>query len=170
MVAPEGAVVAAGAGDLLTFSVASLTGGSAAAAEWVKRGPAHRVEAPQVLLGEDGGRGFLDTPAPPETMGALVVRGPAGLLAFSRTMAPGEWRALRLRLKTDLVGGNVSRAIRSLEARPGTVVVVGGSAGDDEVLVAVTGALPPGTAVARGHVGGTLGHRYAVAYGLLLVD
>jgi hypothetical protein len=85
-------------------------------------------------------------------------------------MAPGEWRALRLRLKTDLVGGNIARALRSLEARFRTVVVVGGSAGDDEVLVAVTGALPPGTAVGRGNVGGTLGHRYAVAFGLLLVD
>jgi precorrin-6B methylase 2 len=82
-------------------------------------------------------------------------------------MAPGEWRALRVRLKTELVGGNVARALRSLDATPHTVVVVGGSAGDDEVLAAVTGALPPGTAVARGVVGGTLGHRYAVAHGLL---
>lgn len=167
VVAPGGAVVAAGAGDLLTASVASLTNSSHAAAEWSKRGPAHRVEAPQVLLAEDGGRGFLDQPAPAETVGSLVVRGPAGLLAFSRTMAPGEWRALRLRLKTDLVGGNVARALRSLAATPRTVVVVGGSAGDDEVLAAVTGALPAGTAVGRGSVGGTLGHRYAVAHGLL---
>ena len=167
VVSPEGAVVAAGAGDLLTASVASLTGGSRAAAEWVKRGPAHRVEAPQVLLAEDGGRGFLEHPAPRETVGSLVVRGPTGLLGFSRTMAPGEWRALRLRLKIELVGGNVARALRSLAATPRTVVVVGGSAGDDEILAAVTGALPAGTAVARGAVGGTLGHRYAVAHGLL---
>lgn len=167
VVSPEGAIVAAGAGDLLTACVASLTGSSKAAAEWVKRGPARRVEAPQVLLAEDGGRGFLEQPAPAETVGSLVVRGPAGLLAFSRTMAPGEWRALRLRLKTDLVGGNVARALRSLSAAPRTVVVVGGSSGDDEVLAAVTGALPPGTAVGRGSVGGTLGHRYAVAHGLL---
>jgi len=45
--------------------------------------------------------------------------------------------------------------------------VVGGPAGDDEVLSAVSRALPAGTAVGRGDVGGTLGHRYAVAYGLL---
>lgn len=167
VVSPDGAVVAAGAGDLLTACVASLTGGSKAAAEWVKRGPAHRVEAPQVLLAEDGGRGFLERPAPPETIGSLVVHGPAGLLAFSRTMAPGEWRALRLKLKTELIGGNVARALRSLDAKPRTVVVVGGSAGDDEVLAAVTGALPTGTAVGRGVVAGTLGHRYAVAHGLL---
>ena len=167
VVSTDGAVVAAGSGDLLTACVASLTGGSKAAAEWVKRGPAHRVEAPQVLLAEDGGRGFLERPAPPETIGSLVVQGPAGMLAFTRTMAPGEWRALRLQLKTELIGGNVARALRSLDATPSTVVVVGGCAGDDEVLAALTGALPTGTAVGRGVVAGTLGHRYAVAHGLL---
>ena len=168
VVAVDRAAVAAGAGDLLTAAVASLTGGSTAAAEWVKRGPCQRIESPQVVLGEDGTRGFLEPAAPPDTLGQLVVRGPAGLLAFSRTMAPGEWRALRLRLKTDLIGGNVARGLRALESTPSAVVVVGGSAGDDEVLAAVTGALPPGTAVGRGSVGGVLGHRYAVAYGLVL--
>jgi len=168
-VSPETEVVAAGGGELLTVSVAAFVSSTAAAAEWVKRGPAHRVEAPQVLLAEDGSRGFLDRPAPPETVGALVVRGPAGLLAFSRTLAPGEWRALRLRLKVDLVGGNVARTLRTLGSTPRTVIVVGGPAGDDEVLTAVGGALPAGTAVGRGDVGGSLGHRYAVAYGLVAV-
>lgn len=163
----ERAVVAAGGGDLLTVSVAALTGVTGAAAEWVKRGPAHRVEGPQVLLAEDGSREFLDRPAPPDAIGSLVVRGPAGLLPFHRVLAPGEWRALRLRLKVELVGGNVARALRTLDATPATVVVVGGPAGDDEVLSAVSRALPAGTAVGRGDVAGTLGHRYAVAYGLL---
>lgn len=166
-VSGRGAVVAAGGGELLTVSVAALTGTTGAAAEWVKRGPAHRVEAPQILLAEDGSREFLDRPAPPETIGALVVHGPAGLLAFHRVLAPGEWRALRLRLKVELVGGNVARALRTLDASPSTVVVVGGPAGDDEVLSVVSRALPPGTAVGRGDVAGSLGHRYAVAYGLL---
>lgn len=166
-VAAGGAVVAAGGGELLTVSVAALTGCTAAAAEHVKRGPAHRVEAPQVLLAEDGTRRFLDTPASREVVGALVVMGPAGLLAFHRTLAPGEWRALRLRLKIALIGANVARALRTLDVEPRSVVVVGGPAGDDEVLSAVTGALPAGTAVGRGNVGGALGHRYAVAYGLL---
>lgn len=160
-------VVAAGGGDLLTASVSALTSATGAAAEWVKRGPAHRVEAPQVLLAENGSREFLDRVAPAEAIGSLVVRGPAGLLPFHRVLAPGEWRALRLRLKVELVGGNVARALRTLGALPGTVVVVGGPAGDDEVLSAVSRALPAGTAVGRGDVGGTLGHRYAVAYGLL---
>jgi hypothetical protein len=166
-VSSAAAVVAAGGGELLTRSVAALAGSSAAAAEWIKRGPAFRVEAPQVLLAEDGSREFLDRPAPADTIGALVVAGPAGLLPFSRTLAPGEWRALRLRLKVELVGGNIARALRSLAIKPSTVVVVGGPAGDDEVLSAVARALPDGVAVGRGNVGGSLEHRYAVAYGLL---
>ena len=166
-VSPASAAVAAGAGDLLTVSVAALTDVTPAAAEWVKRGPAHRVEAPQLLMAEDGSRAFLDQPASGDTVGSLVVRGPAGMLAFSRVLAPGEWRALRVRLKVDLVGGNVARALRTLGERPTTVVVVGGLAGDDEILAAVAGALPPGTAVGRGDVGGVLGHRYSVAFGLL---
>jgi hypothetical protein len=161
-------VVAAGAGELLTEAVAALTGITSAAAEWVKRGPAYRVEAPQVLLAEDGSRSFQDRPAPTEALGRLVVPGPAGLLPFSRTMAPGEWRALRVRLKVELVGGNVARGLRTLGEEPRSVVVVGGLAGDDEILAAVSGALPPGTAVGRGDVAGSLGHRYAVAYGLAL--
>jgi sugar (pentulose or hexulose) kinase len=62
----------------------------------------------------------------------------------------------------------VARALRTLDATPATVIVVGGPAGDDEVLSAVSRALPAGTAIGRGDVGGSLGHRYAVAYGLLL--
>jgi hypothetical protein len=165
----SGVVVAAGAGQLLTASVAALTGGTEAASEWVKRGPAHRVEAPQLLLAEDGTRGFLDRPAPRETIGSLVVHGPAGLLPFSATLAPSEWRGLRRRLKVQLLGGNVARGLHTLGLRPDTVVVVGGSAGDEEVLAAVSGALPPGTAVSRADVGGHLGHRFAVAYGLLVL-
>ena len=166
VVSGERDVVVAGAGELLTAGVAALTGASLAAAEWVKRGPAVRVETPALLLGEDGSRQFVDRPAGRETIGALAVRGPSGLLAFDRVHSPGEWRALRLRLKAEVLGGNVDRALLSLGERPGTVVVVGGPAGDDEVLASVARAMPPGVAVGRGDVAGTLGHRYAVAYGL----
>ncbi len=169
-ISPTSIVVAAGAGELLTVSVAAMTGITAAAAEWVKRGPSHRVEAPQVLLGEDGARSFLDRPAPSDTVGSLVVPGPAGWLPFGRSLAPGEWRALRLQLKVDLVGGNILRALRTLGESPETVVVVGGPAGDDEVLSALSAALPAGTAVGRGDVGAVLGHRFAVAYGLLVLE
>jgi sugar (pentulose or hexulose) kinase len=67
-----------------------------------------------------------------------------------------------------VLGGNVARALRTLDERPRTVVVVGGPAADDEVLASVSRALPDGVAVGRGDVGAALGHRYAVAYGLLL--
>jgi predicted aconitase with swiveling domain len=168
-VSARSAVVAAGGGELLTASVAALAGTTRAAAEWVKRGPAHRVEAPQILLAEDGSRTFRDRPAAAETVGSLVVQGPAGLLPFHRVIAPAEWRALRLRLKVEAVGGNVARALRTLNEAPRMVVVVGGPAGDDEVLAAVGGALPAGTAIGRGVVAGALEHRYAVAYGLLVL-
>ena len=51
--------------------------------------------------------------------------------------------------------------------------MVGGPAGDEELLGVITRSLPPGVAVGRGSVGGTcegepLGHRYAVALGLAL--
>ena len=46
-------------------------------------------------------------------------------------------------------------------------MLVGGPAGDDEALAALTAVLPATTAVGRGDVAG-LGHRYAVAYGLCL--
>jgi hypothetical protein len=165
VVSPAGATVLAGAGELLTAATAAMLGVARTPAEWAKRGPAFRVEAPQLLLAEDGGRTFLDAPVRPDAMGALVVTGPAGWLPFGRRLAPGEWRALRLRLKTEILGGNLARA---LPAAPGTVLVVGGPAGDDEVLGCVARAMPPGTAVSRADTAGVLGHRHAVAYGLVL--
>ncbi len=115
VVTEQHTVVAAGAGDLLTLCVAELAGTTAAAAEWVKRGPSRRAEAPQVVLDEDGRRTFLDAPLPSDALGSLVVEGPAGWLAFGADLAPSEWRALRLDLKVDLVGGNITRALRSLD-------------------------------------------------------
>ena len=66
-----------------------------------------------------------------------------------------------------MLGGNVARALRTLGAAPGAVVVVGGPAGDEEVLRAVAAALPAGVAVGRGDLAGGLAHRHAVALGLL---
>jgi hypothetical protein len=178
----EGATVVAGAGEMLTVATAHLLGVSRALGEWAKRGPARRVEAPQVLLGEDGSRTLTERPAPADSVGWLVTDGPAGLLRFDRAHAPSEWRALRLRLKTDVVGANVARAMAALGRRPSSLVVVGGAAADDEVLSCVArgvreaaagaadtaDAVAGGVAVGRGNVAGSLGHRYAVAYGLLL--
>ena len=169
-------VVAAGAGELLTAAVAETLGIPRAAADWVKRGPCLRVDAGQRFEAEDGTRGFLAISAPASATGMLAVDGPAGLLPFDRRHGPGEWRAIRLRLKVAVLARNIQRAVRSLGWDPGQVLVVGGPAGDEELLGVLARSLPDGVAVGRGDVGGILatgrgeplGHRYAVALGLAL--
>jgi diol dehydratase reactivase ATPase-like protein/cobalamin-dependent diol dehydratase reactivating factor len=171
-----GSVVAAGAGELLTAAVAEMLGIPRASADWVKRGPSIRVDGGQRFEGEDGRRGFLDVPAPASAAGMLAVQGPGGWLPFGRHHGPGEWRAIRLRLKQAVLAANFRRAVRTLgqDPVPGTqVLVVGGPAGDEELLGVLARSLPDGVAVGRGDVGGTcpggpLGHRYAVALGLAL--
>jgi len=164
----DGETVVAGAGDLLTVSTAAVLGLPRGAAEWVKRVPCHRVETPHLLVGEDGSRTFVDGRLPGDHVGSLVVPGPAGWLAFDRSLAAAEWRALRLALKREVLGGAVRRALRACGPLPSTVVLVGGPAGDDEAVATVARVLPAQTAVGRGDVAGALGHRYAVAYGLAL--
>ncbi len=128
-------VVAAGAGDLLTEAVAALTGITSAAAEWVKRGPAYRVEAPQVLLAEDGTRVFLDRPAPNEAIGRAG-RARAGRAA---AVLPRRWRRASGAPCASASRSSWSAATspaacgRSVSSRA-SVVVVGGLAGDDEIL------------------------------------
>ncbi|MFF4778204.1 diol dehydratase reactivase ATPase-like domain-containing protein [Microtetraspora fusca] len=171
LIGPSGEVMAAGAGDLLTAAVAAALGVPRGAAEWVKRGPCARVETPHVTLGEDGVRAFLDSPAPPGLVGRLTAPGPAGPLPFSSAMSPAEWRSLRLSIKREVLGGTVRRALAALDALGGgpvrRAVVVGGPAGDEEVLGVLARELPGAPALGRGDVAGVLGHRYAVAYGLL---
>lgn len=161
-------VVAAGAGELLTAAVSRYLQLPLGAADWVKRGPCSRVESPQVTMAEDGTRTFLDQPAAPGALGLLVVEGPAGLLPFATAMAPSAWRALRRRLKERVITDNVSRALATSGLEPADLLIVGGAAGDEELLGLLRSALP-GAAVGRGNVGGRLGHRYAVAYGLALL-
>ncbi|MCX6417729.1 MAG: hypothetical protein NT097_08100 [Actinobacteria bacterium] len=163
---------AAGAGELLTAAVAFALGTSRGAADWIKRGPAQRLESPQVLLSEDGSKAFVaeSAPYPASAMGSLVTPGPAGFLTFGQNLQPAEWRIMRQGLKQAAIGLNVSRLIRSLEARTGNskeldLVVVGGPVADDELLP-VIGAVPGIKGIGRGNVAGKLGHRYAVAYGL----
>jgi len=166
-------VVAAGAGELLTAAVAETLGIPRAAADWVKRGPCLRVDGGQRFEAEDGSRGFLAASAPASAVGMLAVEGPGGLLPFDRRHGPGEWRAIRIRLKLAVLASNFGRAMRTLGQDPSQVLVVGGPAGDEELLAIIARSLPDGVAVGRGHVGGTLageplGHRYAVALGLAL--
>ena len=175
VIAPAGEVVAAGAGGLLTAAVAETLGIPRAAADWVKRGPCLRVDGGQRFEAEDGSRGFLDRPAPSSAAGMLAVRGPAGLLPFDRRHSPAEWRAIRLRLKEAVLAVNLRRALNTLGAALPQVLIVGGPAGDDELLGVVLRSLPGDVPVGRASVGGTLGgapagHRYAAAVGLAMAQ
>jgi Diol dehydratase reactivase ATPase-like domain/DD-reactivating factor swiveling domain len=166
-------VVAAGAGELLTAAVAETLGIPRAAADWVKRSPCLRVDGGQRFEAEDGSRGFLAGPAPASAVGMLAVEGPGGLLPFDRRHGPGEWRAIRIRLKQAVLASNFQRAMRTLGSDPGQVLIVGGPAGDEELLGIIARSLPGGVVAGRGHVGGALageplGHRYAVALGQAL--
>ena len=176
VIGPGDSVVAAGAGELLTAAVAEMLGIPRASADWVKRGTCVRVDGGQRYEGEDGRRGFLDVPVPASAAGMLAVDGPGGWLPFDRRHGPGEWRAIRLRLKQAVLAANFRRAVRTLGrdlAQGGQVLLVGGPAGDEELLGVLARSLPDGVGVGRGDVGGTcpggpLGHRYAVALGLAL--
>ena len=173
MIGPSSSVVAAGAGELLTAAVAEILGIPRAAADWVKRGPCVRVDGGQRFEAEDGTRGFLDSPVPASAAGMLAVDGPGGWLPFDRRHGPGEWRAIRQRLKAAVLAANFQRAIRTLGQDPAQVLVVGGPAGDEELLAVIARSLPDGSVAGRGDVGGIcvgepLGHRYAVALGLAL--
>ena len=173
VIAPDGEVVAAGAGELLTVAVAETLGMPRAAADWVKRGPCVRLDGNQRFEAEDGSRGFLDGPADPAAAGMLAAAGPAGWLPFDRGHSPAEWRAIRLRLKEAVFAANLARALRTLGRDLGQVLIVGGPAGDDELLGVLLRTLPDGVTAGRGNVGGTLagpaaGHRHAAALGLAL--
>jgi Diol dehydratase reactivase ATPase-like domain/DD-reactivating factor swiveling domain len=177
VIAPNGEVVAAGAGDLLTAAVAETLAIPKAAAEWVKRSACVRVEGGQRFEAEDGSRGFLGRPAPASAVGMLAVPGPAGPLPFDRVHTPAEWRALRLRLKQAVFAANLRRALATLDVPLCQVLIVGGPAGDDELLGVLLRSLPADVPVGRAEAGATLphaggsglaGHRYAAALGLAL--
>jgi Diol dehydratase reactivase ATPase-like domain len=173
VIGADNAIVAAGAGELLTAAVAQMLGIPRAAADWVKRGPCLRVDG-QRFEAEDGTRGFLDVAAPATAAGLLAVDGPGGLLPFDRRHGPAEWRAIRLRLKQAVLASNFRRAVRTLGHQPAQVLMVGGPAGDEELTGVIARSLPDGVAAGRGNVGGNcagdpLGHCYAVALGLALL-
>jgi hypothetical protein len=188
VIAPEAEAVVAGAGDLLTAAVAQALGVPRAAADWIKRGPCVRVEGTARYEAEDGTRGFLPGPAPASAAGMLAVPGPGGLLPFGPRgtpsgghLGPSEWRAMRLRLKQAVLAAGLRRALDAV-ARTGypagwgtrvQLLLVGGPAGDDELVGVLARSLPEELTIGRGNVGGTLdgdplGHRYAVALGLAL--
>lgn len=185
-------VTVAGCGDLLTAGVGRLLDVPRAVAEYAKRGPSLLVDGPQVTVGEDGRRRFLDRAVGSDLVGRLAVDGPVGLVGLPTTWSPAEWRGVRRRAKTAVVGGAVRRALACAggayegDGPLSAVLLVGGPVADDEVTLAVAEALPDGCAVGRGRVAakrlapdvrvpggthdGSLGHRFAVAYGLTLTD
>jgi diol dehydratase reactivase alpha subunit len=189
VIAPEAEAVVAGAGDLLTAAVAQTLGVPRAAADWIKRGPCVRVDGTARYEAEDGTRGFLPGPAPASAAGMLAVPGPGGLLPFGPRgtpsgghLGPAEWRAIRLRLKQAVLAASLRRALDAVAGmeHPGgrstpaaQLLLVGGPAGDDELVGVLARSLPEELTIGRGNVGGTLGgdlpgHRYAVALGLAL--
>jgi hypothetical protein len=178
VIASDREVVAAGAGEMLTVAVAVTLGVPIAAADWVKRGPAIRVDSGRRFEAEDGTRGFLEQAPPPAATGMLAVTGPAGLLPFDRRHSPAEWRALRLRLKEAVLATNLKRALALMGESPRQILVVGGPAGDDELLGVLARSIPGDVAIGRGAVGSILGsigrssvklgHRYAAALGLAM--
>lgn len=167
---PDAHLVLSGCGELLTVVVAAALGIPRGLADHAKRGPAVRAEGPQVVVDESGGREFLDHPLPGDAVGALCCAGPLGLVPFTGALHPAEWRAWRRAAKALLVGANVRRGLSVLDHHEGRghhVVLVGGAAGDDEAVVSVAEQLPSAVTIGRGDVAGQLGHRYAVAFGLV---
>ena len=165
VIGESGTRVLAGAGDLTTQTIAVAASIPSGLAEWVKRGPAVWVDGPFRTIAENGDRAFLDQPAPASHVGRLVVEGPTGSLPFQTPLHVSQWRALRLAAKEASAGRGVGRA-RELLPTSGTAVVVGGPALDPEILMAVRSHLPGRLMLGRGDVAGSLGPRYAVAYGL----
>ncbi len=164
----DGSVTGAGSGDLLSACIGSLAGISLGAAEWVKQGPAFRIDTPSIASRETQTQDFLPTEVPGSLVGWLAVNGPTGALPFSRNLTLGDWRQLRLAAKRAVIEDNVRRISGGLQIDSPTAVAVGGPVGDREILECLSSALPA-LAIGRGDVAGTLGHRFAVAYGLVLL-
>jgi hypothetical protein len=91
-------------------------------------------------------------------------------------MAPGEWRALRHRLKQATLAASLQRALSALgwrPAGPAQLLLVGGPVGDDELAGVLSRSLPVNVIIGRANVGATLAgeslaHRHAAALGLAL--
>lgn len=163
LIEPAGETSAAGAGELLTSAIAEVLGLPRGAADWIKRGPAFRVESPQVILNEDGSKTFSEKVLPGNLMGMLVTTGPSGYLPLGQGLQLAEWRIVRQVFKREVLAKNIERLLA--HRNDSNLVIVGGPATDDELIPAIA-QLPHVRAVGRGNVAGTLGQRYSVAYGL----
>lgn len=162
-------ITAAGAGELLTTSVARALGLQNKAAEYVKRFSSLRAEGPNTVHYEDGSRGFVDRSLPADVFGRLCYMRGHSVTAFSDLLAPEEWRSLRLAIKQSVIGASVSRCLKWLRGRPSTLLLCGGAALDAESVRIVTESVRSmGITVGRANINGEYGPRYGVALGLLL--
>lgn len=169
VVAEGDRVVLPGAGQLLTTATAAALDISTSAAEYAKRAEAVTAVTVQLVEDEHGRRRFLDSPIDGRCTGWLLTAAPSGLLPFTSALSGSEWRSWRLAAKRLVIGGNVTRGVEQVAAGATAVLLVGGGAGDDELVRALTERLGDGRTVGRGNVGGELGHRFAVAYGLVIL-
>ena len=85
-------ITAAGAGELLTVSVAKALGLRKRVGESVKKFVSLRVEAPHMVHYEDGSRSFVETPLPAAALGRLCFLRGATPTPFSDRLAPEESR------------------------------------------------------------------------------
>ena len=168
------AVAAAGAGVLVDRICGALLGIDPLRAERAKQLPSVHVETPFILRHEDGGRTFLQQPAPAHTVAHLCVteRREGSLDPLTAELAPEVWGRLRRAAKRDVIAGNLRRAIDAVGGLPQgeLAILVGGCAEDPEVVDEVSLALADlDLAIARGNVLGQHGPRAAVAVGLVLL-
>ncbi|MET0993750.1 MAG: diol dehydratase reactivase ATPase-like domain-containing protein [Mycobacterium sp.] len=168
IVSQRARTVLPGAGQLLTAATAAALDISKSAAEYAKRAESFTAVTSQLVEDEHGRRHFLSQPLSGHSTGWLITSAPSGLLPFTSRLSSWEWRSWRHVAKRRIIGNNVLTGLRAGE-QPGSVLLVGGGASDDELVRAVADQLGHQVAVGRGNVRGQLGHRFAVAYGLIVL-
>jgi Diol dehydratase reactivase ATPase-like domain/DD-reactivating factor swiveling domain len=169
LAAAESSISAAGAGNLITDTVAAALGIPYGLAERVKRGPSVHILTPHLAHHEDGSRRFLRPTAPSFAVGRLATGDGSTLIPFALDLAPEEWRALRHAIKEQIVAANVERCLQEVKQPPGTLLVAGGGALDGEAVAMIGERLRGrGWVVARADVAGQYGPRFAVAWGAAL--
>lgn len=162
-------VVLPGAGQLLTVATATALDVSRSAAEYAKRAEALTAVTVQLVEDEHGRRRFLDAPLDGRSAGWLLAAAPSGWLPFTARLSGAEWRGWRLAAKQLVIGGNVARGVARVAPAATGLLLVGGGAGDDELVRALSEQCGRDVTVGRGNVAGGLGHRFAVAYGLVVL-
>jgi hypothetical protein len=164
----EHRVTAAGAGILLTDTVASLLGIGVPLAEMAKRSASVFVESPHLARSETGEKLFLGQVADARAIGQAAVLDGNTLHSIPTRLSVEEWRSVRLGLKRLILGTNLARCLDALPAMPSALLLAGGAASDHELAAAVAARLPD-TVVASADVAGCYGVRYAVAVGVVKI-